>query len=68
MDGRSDYRDHHVSRSVGRSACGLPPRLNVGGVFLVDLSVTRPGVPVERGTQTVTTAKIAGRWYVDVFK
>jgi len=28
----------------------------------------RPGVPVERGTQTVTTAKIDGRWYVDVFK
>ncbi|WP_308116675.1 hypothetical protein, partial [Rhodococcus zopfii] len=38
------------------------------GVFLVDLSVMRPGVPVERGTQTVTTAKIDGRWYVDVFK
>ncbi|TCN53492.1 hypothetical protein EV641_106136 [Rhodococcus sp. SMB37] len=39
-----------------------------GGVFLVDLSVMRPDVPVERGTQTVTTAKIDGRWYVDVFK
>lgn len=38
------------------------------GVFLVDLSVMRPDVPVERGTQTVTTAKIDGRWYVDVFK
>ncbi|MBF4476714.1 hypothetical protein SAMN02745947_05299 [Rhodococcus rhodochrous J3] len=38
------------------------------GVFLVDLSVMRPGVPVERGTQTVTTAKIDGLWYVDVFK
>ncbi|QXF84373.1 hypothetical protein HBA53_25150 (plasmid) [Rhodococcus pyridinivorans] len=38
------------------------------GVFLVDLSVMRPDMPVERGTQTVTTAKIDGRWYVDVFK
>lgn len=38
------------------------------GVFLVDLSVMRPGVPVERGTQTVTTVRIDGRWYVDVFK
>ncbi len=38
------------------------------GVFLVDLSVMRPGEPVERGTQTVTTAKIDGLWYVDVFK
>lgn len=38
------------------------------GVFFVDLSVMRPDVPVERGTQTVTTAKIDGRWYVDVFK
>ena len=38
------------------------------GVFLVDLSVMRPDVPVERGTQTVTTAKIDGKWFVDVFK
>ncbi|QSE72471.1 hypothetical protein JYA91_29580 (plasmid) [Rhodococcus sp. PSBB049] len=37
------------------------------GVYLVDLSVMRPGQPVERGTQTVTTAHLDGRWYVDAF-
>ncbi|MFD9668732.1 hypothetical protein ACFWAY_45405 [Rhodococcus sp. NPDC059968] len=37
------------------------------GVYLVDLSVMQPAQPVKRGTQTVTTQKIDGRWYVDVF-
>ncbi|MDT2007241.1 hypothetical protein FXW78_26825 [Rhodococcus opacus] len=37
------------------------------GVYLVDLSVMQPAQPVKRGTQTVTTQKVDGRWYVDVF-
>ena len=37
------------------------------GVYLVDLSVMQPAQPIKRGTQTVTTHKIDGRWYVDVF-
>ncbi|MDF3311710.1 hypothetical protein P3H15_42780 [Rhodococcus sp. T2V] len=37
------------------------------GVYLVDLSVMQPAQPVKRGTQTVTTQKVDGKWYVDVF-
>ncbi|MHA4854757.1 hypothetical protein L1080_035325 [Rhodococcus sp. MSC1_016] len=37
------------------------------GVYLVDLSLMRPDQPLSRGTQTVTTQEIDGRWYVDVF-
>ncbi|WP_345353365.1 hypothetical protein [Rhodococcus olei] len=52
---------------VGTNYCIRTIELS-DGVFLVDLSVMKPGVPVERGTQTVTTATIDGRWYVDIFK
>lgn len=34
-------------------------------VYLVDLSLMRPGQPVDRGTQIVTTRRIDGRWFVD---
>lgn len=51
----------------GTSYCLRTVELSAG-VYLVDLSVMRPDVPVERGTQTVTTVKVDGRWYVDVFK
>lgn len=50
----------------GTSYCVSTTELN-GDVYLVDLSELRPG-GVERITQTVTTKKIDGQWFVDVFK
>lgn len=36
-------------------------------VYLVALTVRRPGEPVETIVQTVSTQKLDGRWFVDVF-
>ncbi|CCW11015.1 hypothetical protein QLG13_29235 [Rhodococcus aetherivorans] len=36
-------------------------------VYLVALTVTRPGQPAETIAQTVSTQKLDGRWFVDVF-
>lgn len=51
---------------VGTSYCLRTIELS-DGVYLADLSVMQPAQPVKRGTQTITTQKIDGRWYVDVF-
>ncbi|WP_257015412.1 hypothetical protein [Rhodococcus sp. ACS1] len=51
---------------VGTNYCLRAVALS-DGVYLVDLSVMQPAQPVKRGTQTVTTQKVDGRWYVDVF-
>ncbi|MDV6245330.1 hypothetical protein R3Q17_28140 [Rhodococcus opacus] len=51
---------------IGTNYCLRTVELS-DGVYLVDLSVMQPTQPVKRGTQTVTTQKIDGRWYVDVF-
>jgi hypothetical protein len=51
---------------IGTNYCLRTVELS-DGVYLVDLSVMQPAQPVKRGTQTVTTHKIDGRWYVDVF-
>ncbi|WP_192815097.1 MULTISPECIES: hypothetical protein [unclassified Rhodococcus (in: high G+C Gram-positive bacteria)] len=51
---------------VGTNYCLRTVELS-DGVYLVDLSVMQPAQPVKRGTQTVTTQKVDGRWYVDVF-
>ncbi|MFD7011427.1 hypothetical protein [Rhodococcus jostii] len=52
---------------VGTNYCIRTIKLS-DGVYLVDLSLMKPGQPVDRGTQTVTTQKTDGRWFVDVFK
>jgi hypothetical protein len=52
---------------VGTSYCLRTVKLS-DGVYLADLSVMQPAQPVKRGTQTITTAEIDGRWYVDIFK
>ncbi|MFD9669487.1 hypothetical protein ACFWAY_49425 [Rhodococcus sp. NPDC059968] len=51
---------------VGTNYCLRTVELSVG-VYLADLSVMQPAQPVKRGTQTITTVKIDGRWYVDIF-
>ncbi|WP_257015105.1 hypothetical protein [Rhodococcus sp. ACPA1] len=51
---------------IGTNYCLRAVELS-DGVYLVDLSVMQPAQPVKRGTQTVTTHKVDGRWYVDVF-
>ncbi|WP_241031871.1 hypothetical protein [Rhodococcus koreensis] len=51
---------------IGTNYCLRTVELS-NGVYLVDLSVMQPAQPVKRGTQTVTTHKVDGRWYVDVF-
>ncbi|WP_368679953.1 hypothetical protein R1X32_01010 (plasmid) [Rhodococcus opacus] len=51
---------------IGTNYCLRTVELS-DGVYLVDLSVMQPAQPVKRGTQTVTTQKVDGRWYVDVF-
>ncbi|WP_213571398.1 hypothetical protein [Rhodococcus sp. USK13] len=51
---------------LGTSYCVRTIELS-HGVYLVDLSLMRPDQPLSRGTQTVTTQEIDGRWYVDVF-
>jgi len=52
---------------VGTNYCIRTIKLS-DGVYLVDLSLMKPGQRVDRGTQTVTTQKTDGRWFVDVFK
>ncbi|MFD7012225.1 hypothetical protein [Rhodococcus jostii] len=52
---------------AGTNYCLRTIELSVG-VYLADLSVMQPAQPVKRGTQTVTTQKIDGRWFVDIFK
>ncbi|MFE7423415.1 hypothetical protein [Rhodococcus sp. NPDC057529] len=51
---------------IGTNYCQRTVELS-DGVYLVDLSVMQPAQSVKRGTQTVTTQKVDGRWYVDVF-
>ncbi|MFC9838869.1 hypothetical protein ACFVKB_34435 [Rhodococcus sp. NPDC127530] len=51
---------------VGTNYCLRTIELSVG-VYLADLSVMQPAQLVKRGTQTITTVKIDGRWYVDIF-
>jgi hypothetical protein len=51
---------------IGTNYCLHTVELSVG-VYLADLSVMQPAQPVKRGTQTITTVKIDGRWYVDIF-
>ncbi|QHE73693.1 hypothetical protein GFS60_07357 (plasmid) [Rhodococcus sp. WAY2] len=51
---------------IGTSYCLRTVELSVG-VYLVDLSVMQPAQPAKRGTQTVTTQEVDGKWYVDVF-
>ncbi|TQC47418.1 hypothetical protein EEB14_20895 [Rhodococcus sp. WS4] len=51
---------------VGTNYCLRTIELS-DGVYLADLSVMQPAQPVKRGTQTITTQKIDGRWYVDIF-
>ena len=51
---------------IGTSYCLRTIELS-HGVYLVDLSVMQPAQPAKRGTQTVTTQEVDGKWYVDVF-
>ena len=51
---------------IGTNYCLRTVELS-DGVYLVDLSVMQPAQPAKRGTQTVTTQEIDGKWYVDVF-
>jgi len=51
---------------IGTNYCLRTVELS-DGVYLVDLSVMQPAQPAKRGTQTVTTEEVDGKWYVDVF-
>jgi hypothetical protein len=51
---------------IGTNYCLRTVELSAG-VYLVDLSVMQPAQPAKRGTQTVTTQKVDGKWYVDLF-
>ncbi|WP_137725641.1 hypothetical protein [Prescottella subtropica] len=51
---------------VGTTYCQRLKELSED-VYLVDLTELRPEGP-NRGTQTVTTREIDGKWFVDVFK
>ncbi|MGV9862612.1 hypothetical protein [Rhodococcus koreensis] len=51
---------------IGTNYCLRTVELS-DGVYLVDLSVMQPAQPAKRGTQTVTTQKVDGKWYVDLF-
>ncbi|CAG7631214.1 hypothetical protein E143388_07274 [Rhodococcus opacus] len=51
---------------VGTNYCLRTVALS-GGVYLADLSVMQPAQPVKRGTQTITTVTIDGKWFVDIF-
>ncbi|MDI9979358.1 hypothetical protein [Rhodococcus sp. IEGM 1307] len=51
---------------IGTNYCLRTVELS-DGVYLVDLSVMQPAQPAKRGTQTVTTQEVDGKWYVDVF-